>query len=134
VKRVAVLLVSLIVIGLILWYCLLPPRRMPDYAIGDEKCDLCGEPSVYRLWIEDHYLAGEYCRTHRWIGVINSDPINKLMNVLLGAAVFGAITSALSLLSRVNRRPDRGLETGDQGEQSSFRRPPEDRPPGRSDH
>jgi hypothetical protein len=98
-KSVAILLVSLVVIGLILWYCLLPPRRMPGYVLGDDKCDLCGRPAVYRVWIQDRYLAGEYCRIHRWIGFINADPMSKVMNVFLGAAVFGAIYAVLSLLA-----------------------------------
>ena len=77
---------------------------MPNYVIGDDKCDLCGEKAVYRLWIEKRYLKNEYCRAHRWIGIINADPMSKVMNALFGAAVFGVIYAVLSLLARTKRR------------------------------
>jgi hypothetical protein len=99
VKYVAVLLVCLVLIGLIVRYCFLPPDRMPDYVLGDGKCDVCGERAVYALWIEDRYLGGEYCSTHRLIGIVNSDPMSKGIKVLLGASVFGVIYSVVSLLA-----------------------------------
>jgi hypothetical protein len=115
VKSVAVLLVSVVVIGLIVKYCLLPLDRMPDYVLGDDRCDLCGQRAVYKLLVEDRYLVGEYCSTHRWIGIINSDPLSKLIKVLLGAAVFGVIHSAVSLLAKSRRpTPDDGFDVDPQ--------------------
>jgi hypothetical protein len=114
VKTVAILLVSVVVIGLILWVCFFPPPRMPDYVIGDEKCDLCGEQAVYSLRMEGRYLLGEYCRTHRWFGMVHASPWSTVTKVLLGAAVFGVIYSVLSLLPGPRKQgPDGGLETGD---------------------
>lgn len=111
-KQVAVLLVSLVAIGLILWYCLLPPRRMPGYVLGDDRCDLCGRPAVYRTWIEDRYLTGEYCRVHRWIGTINAEPMSRVMKVLLGAAVFGVVYAVLGLLGGTGQQePGNGFES-----------------------
>ncbi len=98
-KSVAVLMVSAVVIGLVVRYCFLPPRRMPDYVLGDDKCDMCGEQATYRLTVEGRYLKGEYCDAHRWMGVINSDPMSKVVKVVLGASVFGVIYAVLSLLA-----------------------------------
>ena len=113
-KPVAILLVSVVLIAVILWVCFLPPRTMPDYVIGDDKCDLCGEPAVYRVWIEGRYLKTEYCRAHRWMGIVNSEPMNRVMNVFLGAGVFGVIYSILSLLkSKQQRELDDGTGIGE---------------------
>jgi hypothetical protein len=100
VKRVAILLVSLAAIGLIVWLCFFPPAKMPDYVIGDEKCDICGQPAVYSLRIEQRYLVGEYCRTHRWFGIVHGAPWNTVTKILLGAAVFGVIYAVTSTRSR----------------------------------
>ena len=106
VKSVAILIVSVAVIGLIVRYCLLPPRRMAGYVLGDGKCDLCGEQAVYTRIVADHYIGGEYCIRHRWMGVINSDPMSKVIKVLLGAAVFGIVYASISALSGRDRELD----------------------------
>ena len=112
VKSVAILIVSVAVIGLVVRYCFLPPRRMAGYVLGDGKCDLCGEPSVYTLIVADHYIGGEYCSRHRWLGVIHSDPMSKVIKVLLGAAVFGVVYAVVSTLSG----RDRGLDSDTTGD------------------
>ena len=113
-KRVAILLVSVAAIGLLVWLCFFPPSNMPDYAIGDEKCDICGEPAVYSLWLEKRYLVGEYCHTHRWFGMVHGVPWNTVTKVLLGAAVFGVIYAVTSRPSRRKRQePDDSYETDD---------------------
>jgi len=120
VKRVAILLVSVAAIGLIVWLWFFPPPNLPDYVIGDEKCDICGKPAVYSLWLERRYLVGEYCDTHRWFGVVHGAPWNTVTKILLGAAVFGVIYSVTSLLGGIKRQePD----NGDQTDESAFRRP-----------
>ena len=98
-KQIAVLLVSLAIIGIIVRLCFLPPPNLPGYVIGDKKCDICGEPAVYTLLIEGRYLAGEYCRTHRWFGLVHGAPWNTMTKILLGAALFGVIYSVTALLS-----------------------------------
>ena len=111
-KSVAILLASLIVIGLILWVYFLPPPKMPEYVIGDDQCDICGEQAVYSLRMEGRYLLGEYCRTHRWFGMVQADPMNTVTTVTLCAAVFGVIYSVLSLLGGTKQQgQDTGLET-----------------------
>ena len=106
IKSVAILVVSVAVIGFVVKYCLLPPRRMADYVLGDGKCDLCGERAVYELIVAGRYLGGEYCAHHRWMGVINSEPMSKVTKILLGAAVFGIIYVILSFLAGQDRGPD----------------------------
>ena len=107
VKSIAILLLSLAVIGLVLRLCLWPPQPTGEYVIGDDKCDLCGEPAVYRRWLQNRFLLGEYCRKHRWIGMANADPWRKGMYVLLAAGAFGVIHSLLALLGRAKpHQPD----------------------------
>jgi hypothetical protein len=106
IKSVAILVVSIAVIGFVVKYCFLPPRRMADYVLGDGKCDLCGERAVYELIVADRYLGGEYCARHRWMGVINSEPMSKGIKVLLGAAVFGVIYAVVSILAGQDRELD----------------------------
>ena len=50
--------------------------------------------------MEKRYLVGEYCRTHRWFGIVHGAPWNTVTKILLGAGVFGVIYSVTSLLSR----------------------------------
>jgi hypothetical protein len=112
VKRVAILLVSVAVIGLTVWVCFFPPPKMPDHVIGDGKCDICAQPAVYILLLEGHYLIGEYCQAHRWFGMVHADPFSTGTKVLLGAAVFGVIYSVTSLLSGTKQqRQDNGDQT-----------------------
>jgi hypothetical protein len=108
VKSIAILLLSLAVVGLVLWICLWPPKPTGEYVIGDDKCDFCGQPAVYRLWLQDRFLQGEYCRRHRWIGMANADPWRKGLYALLAAGVFGVIHSVLSILGRTRQRPQDG--------------------------
>jgi hypothetical protein len=114
VKRVAILLVSVAAIGLLVWLCFFPPPKLPDHVMGDEKCDICGEPAVYSLMLEGRYLVGEYCRTHRWFGMVHGAPWNTVTKVLLGAAVFGVIYAVTSRPSKPKpQEPDDDYETGD---------------------
>jgi hypothetical protein len=99
-KSVAILIVSVLVIAFVVQYCILPPRRMAGYVLGDGKCDICGEEATYKLMAANYYLTGEYCDAHRWMGVINAQPIRRVMHVLLGATVFGVVYALLSLLPR----------------------------------
>jgi hypothetical protein len=103
VKRVAILLVSVAVIGLTVWVCFFPPPKMPDHVIGDVKCDICARPAVYSLLLEGNYLVGEYCQAHRWFGMVHAEPFSTVTKVLLGAAVFGIIYSVTSLLSQAKQ-------------------------------
>ena len=105
-KAVAILLVSVVVIGLILWVCFFPPPKLPDYVIGDEKCDICGEEAVYSLRMEGRYLLGEYCRTHRWFGMVHAPPWNTVTKVFVSTAAFGVVYSALSLLGGTQKRDE----------------------------
>jgi hypothetical protein len=50
------------------------------------------------------------------MGVINSDPLRKVMQALLGASVFGVVYSAFSLLTRIK---DRGPSDDVIGEQDT---------------
>jgi hypothetical protein len=110
-KQVAILLASAVVLGLLVWVCFFPPPKLPDHALGDEKCDICGEPVVYRLWMERRYLVGEYCRAHRWFGMVHAAPTDTVTKILLGAALFGIVYSTTSLLGRSGQRtPDSGHE------------------------
>lgn len=112
-KQVAILLVSLATLGLIVWLAFFPPSKMPDHVIGDEQCDICGEPAVYSLRLERRYLVGEYCRTHRWFGMVHGAPWNTATKILLGAAVFGVIYSATSPRAGSKRQgSDDGIDTG----------------------
>jgi len=113
VKQIVILLVSAAAIGLLVWVCFFPPPNLPDYVIGDGKCDICGKPAVYSLRLERRYLVGEYCRTHRWFGMVHGAPWNTVTKILLGAAVFGVVYSVTTLLGgSKGQEPDDGLETG----------------------
>jgi hypothetical protein len=101
-----ILLVSLAVIAFVVQFCLLPPRRMEGYRLGDDKCDVCGEPAVYDLIIERRFLHGEFCRTHRWMGVVNAGPMTTVMKVLLGGAAFGVVYAVLALLGKTGRQAE----------------------------
>jgi len=117
VKQVAVLLGSVVVIGLILWVCFFPPPKMPDYVIGDVTCDICGKPAVYTLRMEGRYLVGEYCHSHRWFGMVHAGPMSTVTKVFLGAAVFGAIYSVLSLLGGTQKQDqEESLEAGNEAQ------------------
>jgi hypothetical protein len=123
VKRVAILLVSVVVIGLTVWVCFFPPPKLSNHVIGDEKCDICGEPAVYTLKMEGRYLVGDYCRIHRWYGMVHGSPWNTLTKVVLGAAVFGVIYAVTSLLGRKERVPtDDDQTNGDQIDDRAFMR------------
>ena len=103
---VVILVVSVAVIGFVVKYCFLPPRRMADYVLGDGKCDLCGERAVYELIVAGRYLGGEYCAHHQWMGVINSESMSTVIKIILGAAVFGIIYVVVSFLGGQDREPD----------------------------
>jgi hypothetical protein len=109
VKSIAILLLSLAAIGLVLRLCLWPPKPADEYVIGDDKCDFCGQPAVYRRWLQNRFLLGEYCRKHRWIGMAQADPWRKGLYVLLAAGTFGVIHSLLALLGRP-KRPQQDLD------------------------
>jgi hypothetical protein len=122
VKQVAILLVSVVVLGLLVWVCFFPPPKLSDYTIGDEKCDICAQTAVYGLRLEGRYLVGEYCRAHRWFGMVHAGPTGTLAKVLLGATAFGIIYSVLSLLAGTR---DQDLDPNDElevGNAAQFRR------------
>ena len=105
-----VLLASLAAIAFVVQFCFLPPRRMAGYRLGDDRCDVCGAPAVYDLIIEHRYLQGEFCRAHRWMGMLNAAPLNTVMKILLGGAAFGAVYAVLALLGKTGQRAENEAE------------------------
>jgi hypothetical protein len=109
-----ILLASLAVIAFVVQFCFLPPRRMAGYRLGDDKCDVCGAPAVYDLIVERRYLYGEFCRAHRWMGMVNAAPMNTIMKILLGGAAFGTVYAVLALLGKTGQRAEQEAEEGEE--------------------